>query len=220
MPRPYVFSLLLLGSTALFAQQTPTPQPPPTPATTQTDINSPTASTEQGILSARADGYAARAVLPQEKRPIVALSFGVSYLHLDLTNTGDAHSGDLLGWYAIPQLNFTHHWGVIADFNNLYDWPSDRGENIHGITGGPVYMLPLARATPFVFVEGGEVRDSYQGSVTWTPAGVGGLGVNVKLTPLLAFQLVPAEWVENRNASSNWQGNYNAKAGLVLTWER
>ncbi|MBW4027442.1 hypothetical protein [Acidipila rosea] len=153
---------------------------------------------------------------PKHDEPIVSTTVGFTYLQTDLTNVNGGKAGYLMGWYGIPQLNLTKHIGVLADFTNFYNWHAHAGENVHGFTGGPVYMFPMKHMTPFVFAEGGAVRDSMQGTVNWSPAVVGGAGLNYKLTRALAFQLVPGEYVATHLSNGNWQSNFNAKAGIVL----
>jgi hypothetical protein len=215
----FVVSLLASTSALLPAQQTPGNTPPADPNPTQTDLNAPTPSTQEAMQQVHGS-YAPQQILTGPPRPVAALSAGFTYLQTDLTGTPGANAGYLMGWYVIPQYNFSTHVGLIADFTNFYNWHAHAAENVHGFTGGPVYMMPLGALTPFTFLEGGAVRDSRQGTITWSPAIVAGVGANLKITKLVSFQLVPGEYVTTKLPNGNWESNYNAKAGFVIACTR
>lgn len=213
-------SFLASTTAALSAQQTPGSSPQSEPKPTQSDLDAPTPSTQEAMQQVPGSGYAQQRVLAGPARPVAALSAGVTYLQTDLTGTAGGTNGYLMGWYAIPQYNFTSHLGVIADFTNFYNWHAHAAENVHGFTAGPVYMAPLGALTPFAFLEGGAIRDSRQGMITWSPGIVAGIGANLKMTRLISFQLVPGEYVTSRLSNGDWEGNYSAKAGFVVAWSR
>ena len=150
--------------------------------------------------------------------PVFSAAAGFTYLQTDLTGTPGGSVGYVLGWYGIPQVYFTKHISVLGDFTNFYNYHAHTEENVHGFTGGPVYALsPFHGVTAYGFVEGGAIRDSKLGVVSWDAATVGGIGVNFKLTHALAFQLVPGEYVGSHLPNGSWQNNYTTKAGFVLT---
>lgn len=153
---------------------------------------------------------------PKHNEPVVTAVFGFTYLQTDLTNTNGGRNSYLMGWYGSPQVNMTKHIGLRADFANYYNWHAHAGENVHGFLGGPVYLLPTKWVSPFVFVEGGALRDSYQSQINWNPAAAGGIGFNYRLTRAVSFQLVPGEYMATKLPNGNWQSNFNAKAGFVL----
>ncbi len=154
----------------------------------------------------------------EEKVPLYSTSIGFTYLQTDLTNVSGGPASYVLGWYGIPQYHLSKHVSVIADFTNFWNFHAGGRENIHGFTGGPAYSLKaLGKITPFVFAEGGAVRDSKQGAVNWAPAALGGLGFEYKLTQAVAFQVVPGEYVATLQPNGTWTSNYNAKAGFTFT---
>jgi len=154
----------------------------------------------------------------EEQVPFISVAAGFTYLQTDLTNTPGGSGGYVLGWYGIPEVHLTKHVSLIGDFTNFNNYHAHMTENVHGFTGGPLYALsPFRGITAYGFVEGGAVRDSKMGSVVWTPATVGGVGLNFKLTHAVAFQLVPGEYVGTHLPNGNWQSNFNTKAGFVFT---
>lgn len=153
-----------------------------------------------------------------EEVPFLSFAFGFTYLQTDITDTPGGEGSSQIGWYAIPEYHITRHISVIGDLTNFQNYHAHAGENVHGFTGGPVYSLsPIHGITPYAFVEGGSVRDSKGGVVTWNPAAVGGVGMNLKITHSIAFQLIPAEYVATKLPNGNWESNYTSKAGIVFT---
>lgn len=153
-----------------------------------------------------------------EAVPFISVAAGFTYLQTDLTDVTGGAGSFQLGWYGIPELHLTKHISVIADFTNFNNYHAHMTENTHGMTGGPVYALsPIHGVTAFGFVEGGAVRDSKAGAVNWDPAAVGGVGMNIKLTHAVAFQVIPGEYVATKLPNGNWQSNFNTKAGFVFT---
>ena len=128
--------------------------------------------------------------------PVFSAAAGFTYLQTNLTGVNGGSTGYVLGWYGIPEVHFTKHVSVLGDFTNFYNYHAHTEENVRGFTGGPVYALsPLLGITAYGFVEGGAVRDSKLGAVSWNAATVGGVGLNFKLTHALAFQVIPGEYV-------------------------
>ncbi len=190
-----VFVAAVCLATPLFAQQaSANPEPPP-----------------QSLPSApQTISYAAV--------PFISAAVGFTYLQTDLADTPGGAASYQLGWYGIPELHLTSHVSVIGDFTNFENAHAGAEENVHGMTGGPVYALsPFHGVTAFGFVEGGAVRDSKAGTVNWDPATVGGIGLNFKLTHAVAFQVIPGEYVGTKLPNGNWQSNFNTKVGLVFT---
>ncbi len=150
-----------------------------------------------------------------------SLSVGFTYLQTDLTDVPGGAGSYRMGWYGIPQLHLTKHLSLIADFTNFYNCHAHAGENVHGFTGGPAWAFaPKFHVNPFVFAEGGAVRDSKAGAVNWNAAAVGGLGLGFKPARGVDFQVIPGEYVATHLPNGNRQSNYNAKAGLTFTWSR
>ena len=158
----------------------------------------------------------ARPMAAYQEVPFISIAVGFTYLQTDLTNVPGGAGSYQMGWYGIPELHLTKHLSVIADFTNFNNYHAHSTENVHGFTGGPAYSLSFLGLTPFVFAEGGAIRDSRAGRIQWNPAAVGGVGMNFKLSHALAFQVVPGEYVATQLPNGNWQSNFNAKAGFVL----
>ena len=151
------------------------------------------------------------------EKPFIDVAVGVTYLQTDLMNTPGGAASYTMGWYGIPQLHLTKHVSVLADFPTFYNWHAGTRENIHGFVGGPSYGFSVHHFALYTFAEGGAVRDSKAGTVSWDPAAVGGLGFNLKVNHRVGVQVVPGEYVATELPNGNWQSNYTAKVGLVFS---
>ena len=172
------------------------------------------------VASASGQGSTATHPATIEEVPSISFAAGFTYLQTDITDTPGGEGTSQIGWYVMPEYHINKHISVIGDLTNYQDYHAHAGENVHGFTGGPVYTpfaAPFHTVTPFVFVEGGSVRDSRGGAVNWDPAALGGFGVNVKITHTISFQYIPAEYVATKLPNGDWESNYISKAGIVLT---
>lgn len=140
---------------------------------------------------------------------------------------GTANHGDktLAGWAITPEVNFTKHIGLQADFMNSMTSDSYPGANKFMIAAGPRYTFnPYWKGTPFVFGEAGEVRTTYgrwvggkTPSTSWNPVASAGVGFDLKVSPNFAIQIVPGEWTGERfDYNGTWQNNYQARLGFVF----
>ncbi len=150
--------------------------------------------------------------------PKVAFSAGFSYLQTDLLNTPGVANTYTIGWYAMPQYYFTRHLSAIGEFDDLGNYHAHAGENVRAFMGGPEWTLaPRHHLQPFVFTEGGAVRDSRDGYINWMASTAGGIGVNSRLSKSVSFQLIPAEYVASKQTDGDWSGGFMAKAGITFT---
>lgn len=140
---------------------------------------------------------------------------------------GTANNGNknLAGWAITPEVNFTKHLGLQADFMNSMANDSYPGANKFMIAAGPRYTFnPYWKGTPFIYGEAGEVRTTYGrwvGGVpprtSWNPVASAGIGFDVKVSPRFAVQVVPASWTGERfDYNGTWQHNYQARLGFVF----
>ncbi|WP_415198689.1 hypothetical protein [Silvibacterium sp.] len=156
--------------------------------------------------------------------PTVAFSAGFSYLQTDLQDTPAVANSYTIGWYAMPQYYFTKHLSAIAEFDDLGNYHAHAGENVRAFLGGPEWTFaPMHHLQPFVFAEGGAVRDSKDYGVNWMASTAGGFGFNTKVSRTISFQLIPAEYVASKQTDGDWSGNFMAKAGFTFNgfkWKR
>lgn len=140
---------------------------------------------------------------------------------------GTANRGDktLAGWAVTPEVNFTKHLGLQADFVNTYATDSYPGVNKLTFAAGPRYTFnPYWKGTPFVFGEAGETRTTYGRWVggphpvtDWNPVASAGVGFDMKVSPNFAVQIVPGMWTGERfDYNGTWQNNYQARLGFVF----
>ncbi len=152
-----------------------------------------------------------------QDRPIYSTAVGIIYLQTDLKNVSGGTGSYLLGWYGIPQIYFTKHLSGIGDFANFYNFHAHQSTNVHSFLGGFAYGEKLGGVIVYPFVLGGDIRTSNAGTITWTPAAAGGIGVNLKLSHAVALQVIPGEYITNVLPNGHWQSNYSARAGFVFT---
>ncbi|GGH07309.1 BTB/POZ domain-containing protein [Silvibacterium dinghuense] len=156
--------------------------------------------------------------------PAVAFSAGFSYLQTDLLNTPGVANTYTLGWYAMPQYYFTRHLSAIGEFDDLGNYHAHAGENVRAFLGGPEWTFAtMHHVQPFVFTEGGAVRDSRDNYINWMASAAGGIGFNTRISKSVSFQLIPAEYVASKQTDGDWSGNLMAKAGFTFNgfrWKR
>ncbi len=153
-----------------------------------------------------------------EEKAVLSTAIGISYQQNNFTNVPGSGPAYLLGWWGVEQYHIDKHFAVLVDFVNFQNLHRNQHETAHVFFGGVSYNLrDFGRFTPFVAAEGGAIRDSKQGSVSYIPAALGGVGFNYKLTHALALQVIPFQYVATIPATGGFQSNYNTKVGLVFT---
>lgn len=127
----------------------------------------------------------------------------------------------LMGWTLAPELNFTPHLALQADFTNLYVRSIDPAQSRLSLAAGPRYNLaPRSRLTPFLYAEGGEVRRSISGSVVkdWNPVVKAGLGLDLRIVRGFGVEVVPGEYTGQLNDDSTWLHTYSVRGGVVFNF--
>lgn len=129
----------------------------------------------------------------------------------------------LLGWTVAPEVNFSRHLALQADFTSLYVQSIYPGQTRLAIAAGPRFnFAPASRVSPFVFAEGGEIRRSTKANPIkdWNPVAKAGFGVDYKIVRGFGIDLIPAEYTGQRNDDSTWLHSFSARAGIVFNLYR
>lgn len=129
----------------------------------------------------------------------------------------------LNGWTITPELNFTKHLALQADFTGLYVHGINPGQTRFTMAGGPRYYFTLgSRLTPFIFAEGGEVRRIVTGNTIkdWNPVAKSGVGVDYQISRVFGLQLVPGEYIGQKNDDGSWLHSYSVRGGVVFNFYR
>jgi hypothetical protein len=145
-------------------------------------------------------------------------SFTASYVYQYEPDLSGANRS-LMGWSAVPEVNFTKYLGFQAEFTGLYVRGIYPGQDRLMMAAGPRFTFaPHSKLTPFVFAEGGEVRVTTKANdiADWNPVASGGIGVNYKLSRGVAFQLIPGQYVGQLEGNGDWNHSFMAKAGITF----
>ncbi len=153
----------------------------------------------------------------QKPVPVLSVAAGFIYLQTNITNVPSGTASYTMGWYGVPQWHLTKHWSAQGDFVNVYNFHAHQTGNTHAFLGGGSYTVQVKGLEVYPFALGGSVRNSAMSQVQWTPAAAGGIGVNLKLTKAVSFQVIPGEYVATHLPNGTWQSNYTARAGFVFT---
>jgi hypothetical protein len=157
---------------------------------------------------------------PEKKAPVG--SFAATFTYEGLGDIA-GHPRTLLGWTATPEINFTKHLGLQADFTSLYVRSIYPGQTRFLMAAGPrINLAPRSKVTPFIFMEGGEVRLSTKANPTkdWNPVAKGGIGFDYKIAHGFGFELIPGEYIAQYNSNDIWTHNFSARAGVVFSFFR
>jgi hypothetical protein len=125
----------------------------------------------------------------------------------------------LMGWSATPEVNFTKHLGLQAEFTGLYMRGVFPGQSRLMMAAGPRFTFtPHRRITPFAFIEGGEVRATTKGNdiSDWNPVASGGIGFDYKISRGVSFQLIPGQYVAQLQDDHDWNHSFMTKAGITF----
>ena len=121
-------------------------------------------------------------------------------------------------------MNFGKYLGLQADFTQLYMSGIYPGRNRLMIAAGPRFnFAPRSKFTPFIFLEGGEVRLTQQNLYNisdWNPIAKGGFGFDHKLKHGFGFQLIPGEYIGQYQDNGTWLNSYSARAGISYSLYR
>jgi hypothetical protein len=129
------------------------------------------------------------------------------------------HNRSLMGWSAVPEVNFTRHLGFQGDFSTMYVRSIYPGETHFLMSAGPRYTFaPRSRFTPFIYAEGGEMRISKQRTniKDWNPIVRGGFGFEHRISKGIAFTLVPGEYLGQYQDDGSWNHSFSTHAGITF----
>jgi hypothetical protein len=193
-------------------------------SSSNTDImtaSAPVAGAQQNSSEHSSDqGFFGRGLFAKPRKDTPVATFTASYVYRYAPDLFGANRSQM-GWSAVPHVNFTKYVGLQADFTSLYTRSIYPGTSQLMIAAGPRFTFaPRSRFTPFVFMEGGEIRTTRQLSHAsdWNPVAAGGLGLDFKAGKGkgLAFQLVPGEYVGQYLDDGSWNHSFMAKAGITF----
>jgi len=175
------------------------------------------AAPQQGSSDA---GFFGRGLFARPRKDTPVATFTASYVYRYAPDLFGADRSQM-GWSAVPQVNFTKYVGLQADFTSLYTRSIYPGTSQLMIAAGPRFTFaPRSRFTPFVFMEGGQIRTTRQLShgSDWNTVAAGGFGMDFKVGKAkgLAFQLVPGEYVGQYMDDGSWNHSFMAKAGITF----
>jgi hypothetical protein len=179
--------------------------------------STPVAGTQQGSSD---QGFFSRGLFARPRKDTPVATFTASYVYRFAPDLFGANRSQM-GWSAVPHVSFTKYVGLQADFTSLYTRAIYPGANQLMIAAGPRFTFaPRSRFTPFVFMEGGQIRTTRQSSHNsdWNTVAVGGFGMDFKAGKGkgMAFQLVPGEYVGQYMDDGSWNHSFMAKAGITF----
>ncbi|WP_213806874.1 hypothetical protein [Granulicella sp. dw_53] len=226
----FLLSLVIASSTAMYAQgpaDTNATTPDTTPELSSTSAPAVATATvaEAPQPAGQGSGESRRKYfsvfdLRRERAPIG--SFAATFTYADTFGLA-GQNRSLMGWTATPEINFTKYLGLQADFTSLYARGIYPGQNRFLIAAGPrVTFAPHSKITPFVFGEGGEIRltTKANNSRDWNPVAKAGIGLDYKLAHGFGFELIPGEYIGQRQDDDTWLNSYSARAGIVFNFYR
>jgi hypothetical protein len=149
-------------------------------------------------------------------------SFTASYVYV-FNDAQNGHNRSLMGWSAIPEVNFTRHLGFEGDFASLYVRSVYPGQGRFLMAAGPRFnFAPRSKVTPFIFAEGGEMRLTTQFSPIkdWNPVAKGGFGFEYRVTRGIAMTLVPGEYLGQYQDNGEWNHSFTSRAGITFNLYR
>lgn len=210
-----VFLVLLLGLPLALHAQSPDGSGSTMPSGPSDANASATLAAPQTTSSG---GFFKRGMFAPSLHDTPAGSFSASYVYQYAPNSVGADRS-LMGWSATPEVNFTKYLGLQAEFTGLYMRGVYPGQSRLMMAAGPrINFAPHSRIRPFVFLEGGEVRLTSQGSdiSDWNPVASGGIGFDYKITRGVSFQLIPGQYVAQLQDDHDWNHSFMAKAGITF----
>lgn len=151
---------------------------------------------------------------------------GIYMLQFTKANPTNPTNSNLSMWgFAVtPEINVTKNIGIQADFISLYTQGTYPGQTKLLFAAGPRYtMAPYHHVTPYVFGEGGEMRQSYghtngeaHPGVDWNPAATAGIGLQFKAHGA-GIDFVPGEWVGRRyDWNGQWESSFMSRIGITF----
>ncbi len=157
---------------------------------------------------------------PDKHDPIGSVS--ATYTYVASGEIGGSNRS-LNGWSITPELNFTKHLALQADFTGLYVHGINPGQTRFTMAGGPrAYFTLGSRLTPFIFAEGGEVRRIMSGNTikNWNPVAKSGIGFDYQISRIFGLQLIPGEYIGQKNDDGSWLHSFSARGGVVFNFYR
>jgi hypothetical protein len=188
---------------------------PAPPSAQDSSASTPAAAAQQ---TSTQEGFFHRGIFAPSVHDAPFMTFTGSYVYQYSPDYVGANRS-LMGWSATPTINFSKYLGLQAEFTSLYMSGVYPGQNRLMMAAGPrINLAPHSRFTPFVFGEGGEIRETSQGNniSNWNPVASAGFGINVKLTRGFGFQLIPGQYVGQVHDDGSWTQSFMTKAGFTF----
>jgi hypothetical protein len=185
---------------------------------TAAEAPAPMAAAGTAQVDSSSQGFFSRGVFMRRKKDTPVGSFTASYVYRYAPDLFGADRSQM-GWSAVPEVNFTKYVGLQAEFTGLYTRSIYPGTNQFMAAAGPRFTLaPHRKITPFAFAEGGMIRTTHQLSDVsdWNPVVTGGIGFDYKISHSVAFQLVPGEYMGQKQDDGDWNHSFVAKAGITF----
>ena len=154
--------------------------------------------------------------VPVNQAPNGSLTASYVYVFNDAQN---GHNRSLMGWSAVPEVNFTKHLGLEGDFASLYVRSIYPGQGRLLIAAGPRFnFAPRSKFTPFIFAEGGEMRltTQYSPIKDWNPVAKGGFGFEYRVSRGMAITLVPGEYLGQYQDNGSWNHSFTTRVGITF----
>ena len=155
---------------------------------------------------------------PDKQAPVGSLAATYTYV---ASGKISGNNRSLMGWTVTPEVNFTRHLGLQADFTSLYVRSIYPGQTRLLIAAGPRYnFAPSAKINPFLFAEGGEIRISTKANAIkdWNPVAKGGFGFDYKIARGFGLELIPGEYIGQHSDNDSWMHSFSARAGVVFNF--
>ncbi len=191
-----------LGTTGLFAQDTPNSSATPAPNSTQAPPQSTQDSTSSSAPAAAPTPAPSAPQAPYASR--VDIFAGYSYLapHGSVTIPGGEavglpgpvkYSSIDLGAIGSGTYYFNRYVGAQAEFS---DHPDGNNDGAQIASGGIVFRYPTQDITPFIHAEAGAVRlgGPFKQPYTWGPALTAGGGLDYGVTKHFAIRVFQADY--------------------------
>jgi hypothetical protein len=209
-------SVILLLTLPIAAQTQATMSANSSSSATTISDNSTQASSATAPSSTQNEGYFHR-YLGERRQGAPVASFAATATYV-FTDGYLNHNRSLWGFTATPEVNFGKYLGLQADFTQLYMSGIYPGRNRLILAAGPRFnFAPRSKFTPFIFLEGGEVRLTSLGAYNisdWNPVAKGGFGFDHKLKHGFGFQLIPGEYIGQYQDNGTWLHSFSARAGF------
>ncbi len=207
--------ILLAAPLALYSQSPDSSSAAPSGGTDTAAI-----STGLNQQQPAAGGFFRRGMFSARKSDAPVGSFTASYVY-QYAPGEDGANRSLMGWSAVPEVNFGKYVGLQADFLSLYMRSVYPGQSRFMAAAGPrINFAPRSKFTPFIFMEGGEIRSTQKLSdvADWNPVATGGIGMDFKTHHGIGLQLIPGEYLGQYQDNGTWTHSFVSRVGVTFNF--